>query len=141
MSIAVIINEEDFEKWNMNYPSLILFLSNLMNDFETVDLYIPFDCQDTNFIQSLKNFNLKVNEQVHSENEYTFIVNYYNSIILSQYNFVDTQFFNSINYIVSRKYNSHPNFYYCNSQIFFSENKDYFIKNNLIVDYIYTKSI
>jgi hypothetical protein len=141
MSIAVIINEEDFSSWTMTYPSFILFLSFLQNQYTSVDIYIPFKCEDTNFIQSLKNFNVKVNEQVPSENEYTFIINWYNSIILSQYNFVDIQYFSSVNYIVSRKYNSHPNFYYCNSEIYFSENKDYFIKNNLIVDYIYTKSI
>ena len=141
MSIAIVINQEDFSSWNMSYPSFMLFLGYLKNQYTNVDLYIPWNCEDTNFIECLKNFNLKVNEQVPSENQYSFIVNWFNSIILSQYNFVDTQFFNSINYIVSKKYTSHPNFYYCNSQIYFAENKDYYIKNNLIVDYVFSKNI
>jgi hypothetical protein len=140
--IAVCINEEDFSCWRMSYIGFVLFLAQLKNDYGDVDLYIPWNCEDSLFIDSLKNFNLKVNKQIPYENTYTFIVNWYNSIILStEFNFVDSQYFNSINYIVSKKYNSLKKFYYCNSEIYFAENKDYYTKNNLIVDYIYTKNI
>lgn len=140
--IAVIINEEDFSRWTMSYPSFILLLGKLQQDFERVDLYLPIGCDDELFKQSLRNFNLyEFNANAILNGKYTFVLNWFNSIILMEYDFVKPELFNSINYIVSQRYATHKKFYYCNVAMYMSEDKSYFIKNDIITDYIWSRAI
>ena len=142
MSIAVVINEEDFSRWSMSYPSFVLLLGKLQQDFERVDLYLPIGCDDELFKQSMKNFNLyEFNTASLLKGEYTFVLNWFNSIILMEYDFINPELFNSINYVVSKRYATHPKFYYCNISMYLSEDQSFFIKNDIIVDYIWSRSI
>ena len=142
MSVAVIINEEDFSRWSMSYPSFVLLLGKLQQQFNRVDLYLPIGCDDELFKQAMKNFNVsEFNTNAIQNGEYTFVLNWYNSIILMEYDFVDVNLFNSINYIVSKRYATHPKFYYCNVAMYMSEDKSFFIKNDIITDYIWSRAI
>ena len=133
MKICIVINKSNFEKWKMSYPSFELFLGTLRSKFELTHMYIDFDCTDELYKQIFEKY--LINDL--DVNSYDFILNYYNSIILSEYDFINTNLNNSINYIVSKKFISHPGFYYNNPKI----NKQYAPLTNILVDYIWTNKI
>ena len=132
MNIIIVISKSDFDKWKMSYPSFILFLGTLKNKFQVIHMYIDFDYNDALYKQIFSEYlidDLDVNS-------YDYILHFYNSIILSEYDFINTNLNNSINYIVSKKFVSHPGFYY-NPKI----NKEYAPLTNIIVDYIWSSKI
>ena len=142
MNIAIVINKQNFEKWSVSYPSFILWLGQLQTKFNKVDLFIPVDCNDELFIQVMKNFNVyRYDKQQLIDGEYRLVVNWYNSIILMEYDFINEHLTNSVNYIVSKRYSSHPTFFYSSVEMYLTSDKSFFNKANVICDYIWTTLI
>lgn len=137
MKLAFIIRPNSFDKWRNSYPAIMLFLGALQNKFQTVDIYTTV--KDELFEQAFKNYSL-IYQGEPPENYYDYILSFENSVLLSEYNFVDTTNYNyTVNYITSKNYNSNNNFYYCTSEVYF--NKINYNSINIIVDYICIRNI